>query len=306
MNIIGKRIYWYILSGIMIAISIAALVMWGINPGADFTGGTLIEVGFNKNVPAKTVEGSLKDLDLPSLSISDTGQNSVFIKTKTLKAGDIDKIIDTISINLESNPDLGITTVTKKQSQVIGPTIGKDLTKRAAIAVCVAIVAIVLYIAWAFRRVQKPFTSWSMSIATIIALVHDIIIILGFVSIINHFYNFEANSYLLVAVLTVLGFSVHDTIVVFDRIRENLLKSPSNIDIEKSVNDSINQTLGRSLNTSLTAVLVLLALSVIGGGSIRSFVITLLVGIIIGTYSSIFVGSPLLVTWSKLKRNKSS
>lgn len=306
MNIIGKRIIWYILSTLMVIVSITALFIWGINPGADFTGGTLIEVGFNKNVPAKIVEESLKDLDLPSLSVSSAGQDSVLIKTKAREAGDIDKIVDTISVNLKSNPELEINTVVKKQSQIIGPSIGKDLTKRAAQAVVVAIVAIVLYIAWSFRKVQKPFTSWSMSIATIIALAHDIIIILGFVSITNHYYGFEANSYLLVVILTILGFSVHDTIVVFDRIRENILKSPSNIVFEKIVNDSINQTLGRSLNTSLTAVLVLLALATIGGGSIKSFIITLLAGIIIGTYSSIFVGSPLLVTWTKIKRSKTT
>lgn len=305
MNIIKRRLIWYILSGVLIIASILALAFWGLNPGADFTGGTLIEVGFNKNVSSGTVYEALKDIDLPSITVSNTEQNSVLIKTKVLEAGEIDNILSTLKTNLVSDSNnLGITQVEKKQVQVIGPTVGSDLTKRAMKAVAIAIIAIILYIAWSFRRVQRPFSSWSMSTATILALVHDIIIIFGFVSLINHFYGYEANSYLLVALLTVLGFSVHDTIVVFDRIRENLLHRPDSDKIAVIVNDSINQTLARSLNTSLTAVLVLLALATIGGGAIRPFVLTLLAGIVVGTYSSIFIASPLLVTWGSIREKK--
>ena len=301
MNIIGRRIIYYIISGTLIVLSVVALSVWGLKPGADFTGGTLVTVGFNKGVTASDVQTSLKDLGLPSLAVSNIDNNVVQIKTSPLERGDIDKIISTLKINLTANKEAGITKVDELQAQTIGPVVGGDMTKRAAYAVGFAVIAIVLYIAWAFRKVQKPFSSWSMSIATIMALAHDIIIILGFVSAINHFYGFEANSYLLVAVLTVLGFSVHDTIVVFDRIRENLLHNPHNQGLEHIVNASVNQTLARSINTSLTAVLVLLALTTIGGGEIRPFVLTLLIGIVIGTYSSIFVGSPILVTWSNIK-----
>jgi len=145
-----------------------------------------------------------------------------------------------------------------------------------------------------------------MSSATIIALLHDIIITLGFVSIINHYYGYEANSYLVVALLTVLGFSVHDTIVVFDRVRENLLHAPAHTPVMVTVNNSINQTIARSLNTSLTALLVLIALAGLGGASIKPLVLTLLAGITIGTYSSIFVASPILVTWDKIKSRSSA
>ena len=145
-----------------------------------------------------------------------------------------------------------------------------------------------------------------MSAATIIALVHDVIFTLGFVSLINHFYGFEANSYLLVAILTVLGFSVHDTIVVFDRIRENILHASRATTLTSIVNESVNQTMARSLNTSLTVLLVLLALASIGGSSIRPFVLTLFAGIAVGTYSSIFVASPLLVSWSYIKNRRAS
>ena len=305
MNIIKRRIIWYILSSILVTYSIVAMVIWGINPGADFTGGTLIGVGFNTYVSANDVRESIKDLGLQSLSVSETGNNSVSIKTTTLERGEIDEIISTLKTNLSQAPSLGVTSVEEKQVQVIGPTLGSDMTKKAIIAVCIAVVAIILYIAWSFRKVQRPFSSWSMSTATIIALTHDIIVVIGFVCTINHFYGFEADGYLLVALLTILGFSVHDTIVVFDRIRENLLRTASNIPVEKTIEDSINQTLARSLNTSLTAILVLLALATIGGGAIRPFALTLLIGIAIGTYSSIFLASPILVTWTNI-RNKFS
>jgi len=301
MNIIKKRIIWYIFSIIISVLSVLALLFWGLKPGADFTGGTLIKVGFNTNISAVAIKDSMKDLDLKDLSVSNSDNNIVQIKTEPISKKEVDKIISTIKINLTSNKSLGITKVEELQVQTIGPTVGSDMTKRASIAVCVAVIGIILYIAWAFRKVQQPFSSWSMSIATVVALCHDILIILGFVSTINHFYGFEANSYLLVALLTVLGFSVHDTIVVFDRIRENLLRSPHSESLEKVVDSSIDQTLARSINTSVTAILVLLALTTIGGGSIRPFVLTLLAGITIGTYSSIFVASPLLVTWNNIK-----
>ncbi len=304
MNITGKRLYYYIFSAILMVASVAAMVAWGINPGTDYTGGTLLEVGVNKYVDSTTVKEALKDLSLPELSVTNTGKNNIQIKTSLTDASKIKEIVPTLKQNLAGNKEQGITEVDLMQSQTIGPTVGNDLTKRAIIAVCVAILAISLYIAWSFRRVQKPFSSWSMSIATVIALAHDAIVTMGFVATINHFYGFEANSYLLVAIITILGFSMHDTIVVFDRIRENILHLPKQEPVVKTVNDSVNQTLARSLNTSMTAILVLLALAIIGGGAIRPFVLTLLFGIAVGTYSSIFIASPVLVTWIHMRRNR--
>lgn len=304
MNIIGKMRIWYGFSLALMATSIIALVALGIKPGADFTGGTLVEVGFNTSVKAGDIQTSLKDLDLPSLSVSNTDKNSVLIKTAPIERGEIDTIITTLRDNLTSSPEWGITEVNERQSQTVGPAVGNNLARRAVIAVILAVFAIILYIAWSFRRVQKPFSSWTMSTATIVALIHDIIFTLGFVSVINHYYGFEANSYLLVALLTVLGFSVHDSIVVFDRIRENILHASRRNALESIINDSVNQTLARSLNTSLTVILVLLALASIGGSSIRPFVLTLLAGIATGTYSSIFVASPLLITIHNMRARR--
>jgi len=304
MNIIGKRLYLYIFSCLLMVVSIMAIMTWGVKPGTDYTGGTLLEISLNKSIDAKVVKESLKDMDLPELSVTGTSNKTVQIKTSQTDTKIIKEVTPTLRQNLTANKEQGITAVHLLQSQTIGPTVGKDLTKRAIIAVIIAIITIALYIAWSFRRVQKPFSSWSMSIATIIALAHDVVITLGFVSIINHIYGFEANSYLLVAIITVLGFSMHDTIVVFDRVRENILHTHKQEPVSKTVNDSVNQTIARSINTSMTAILVLLALAIIGGGPIRPFVLTLLMGIAIGTYSSIFVASPVLVTWVHMRQKR--
>ncbi len=304
MNIIGRTRIWYGFSLFVTGVSIVALVIFGIKPGADFKGGTLVEVGFNTSVKAGDIQTSLKDLNLPSLTVSNTNKNSVLIKTSPIERDRIDAIVATLRANLTSNLEWGITEVTEKQSQTVGPAVGDNLARRAIIAVVLAVIAIILYIAWSFRRVQRPFSSWTMSTATIVALIHDIVFTLGFVSVINHYYGFEANSYLLVALLTVLGFSVHDSIVVFDRIRENLLHASRHNALETIINDSVNQTLARSLNTSLTVILVLLALSSIGGSAIRPFVLTLLAGIATGTYSSIFVASPLLITINNIRHRR--
>lgn len=306
MNIIKRRVIWYILSALFTVTSIVALSIWGINPGADFTGGTLIEVGFDGDVPAQVAREAIKDLDLSGVSVSNTSSQSVLIKAGVLEGKEIDNLIETLKINITADESRGVTEVYKKQSQVIGPSLGRDTTKKAVTVTIIAIIAILLYIAWSFRKVQKPFSSWSMSLTTVITVALDITTVLGFISIVNHFYGFEANSYLLVAILTILGYSIHDTIVVFDRIRENILHHEGGEKIESIVERSVDQTLARSLNTSLTLILVLLALTTIGGGAMRPFVLTLLVGITFGTYSSIFVAASLLTSWGKYNEKKLS
>lgn len=298
MNIVGKIKLWYTISTLLIIASIVSLVVFGLHLGADFQGGTLLEIGFNQAVNARDVEEALSELNLPSLQVSETDNNGVIIKTAPIDGGVVTQIQGVLKEKIGNNVDGSIE---ERQVQTIGATVGKDLTKKAIIATIIAIIAISIYIAWSFRKVQKPFTSLSMSVATVIALAHDVIITLGFVSVINHFYGYEANSYLLVALLTILGFSVHDSIVVLDRVRENLLHTSSKMSVKDIVNESIQQTIARSLNTSLTAILVLLALSTIGSGSIRPFALTLLAGIAFGTYSSIFIASMILVTWDSMK-----
>ena len=188
--------------------------------------------------------------------------------------------------------------VTQQQFETIGPVVGSEITTNALYAILVAAVLIVLFIAWAFRGVRKPMSSWRFGICAVIALLHDALVVLGIFSLLGHFAGVEVDSLFVTALLTVIGFSVHDTIVVFDRIRENLRRNLTS-EFPQVVNDSILQTLVRSLNTSLTAMLVLFTLLIFGGASIRWFIVAMLIGIASGTYSSIFNASQLLVVWQE-------
>ena len=181
----------------------------------------------------------------------------------------------------------------------VGPSIGQELKRKSLYAIITVLIAIVLYIAWAFRKVSKPVASWKYGMTAIIALFHDVMIVLGVFAVLGRFLDMEINTAFVAAILTVLGYSVNDTIVVFDRIRENLPRSDE--DFESTVNISVNQTLRRSINTSLTTLLVLLSIFFFGGTTIRDFVLALSIGVFIGTYSSIFLASPVLVVWEKLK-----
>jgi preprotein translocase subunit SecF len=182
----------------------------------------------------------------------------------------------------------------------VGPSIGEELKRKSVTAIFVVIVAIVLYIAWAFKKVSRPVESWKYGVSAIIALFHDVIITLGAFAILGYIYDIEINTAFVAAILTVLGYSVNDTIVVFDRVRENLPKSDD--DFETTVNTSVNQTITRSINTSVTTLVVLLSILFFGGSTIRDFVLALSIGVAIGTYSSIFLASPVLVVWEKMKK----
>jgi preprotein translocase subunit SecF len=182
----------------------------------------------------------------------------------------------------------------------VGPSIGAELKRKAVYAIFFVLIAILLYITYVFRKVSRPVASWKYGMAALLAMFHDTIITMGVFAVLGRFYNVEINTTFVAAVLTVIGYSVHDTIVVFDRIRENLPRS--NEDFEGTVNVSLNQTLVRSVNTSLTVIFVLLSIIIFGGSSIRTFAMAMAIGIFFGTYSSIFVAPPLLVMWEKMKK----
>ncbi len=191
----------------------------------------------------------------------------------------------------------------EKRFETIGPAIGNEMKRRAILSILVVLLMIIIYIAWAFRQVSKPISSFYYGIASIIALFHDVIIPPGIFAILGHFYGVEINLLFITGLLTVLGFSVHDTIVVFDRIRENLHKSHFK-DFETTVNESIKQTFSRSIATSLTVLLTVLAIYLFGGESTKEFALLLIFGLFFGTYSSIFIASPLLVSWEKYQSRK--
>ncbi len=288
--LIHRRGVWFGLSIVLSILSIAAIATWGLRIGIDFKGGQLIEAKFKQPTTIEAVRDDLAaapDSALPISSAIESGPNTFLIRTTatadqlTALRGQLDKVGEWEQIRFEN----------------VGPTVGKDLTNKAVLAVVLASVAIILYIAFAFRHVPKPTNSWQFGITAVIALLHDLLITIGAFSLFGHLYGFEVDSLFITALLTVMGFSVHDTIVTYDRIRENLLHHASGMSFADIVISSINQTLVRSLNTSLTLVLVLASLVTLGGASIRPFIAALLVGVTAGAYSSIFLASQLLVVW---------
>ena len=292
MNIIKYRTIYFSFSAILFIASIIFLSIWGLKLGNDFTGGSLLEVNFSGEMPSnQAIKDKLVSLNLGDINIQPLENQSVILRLK-----DVDE-----QVHQDILKALG--SVEEKRFETIGPVVGQELKTRALYAIALTLLAIVLYIAWAFRKVSRPIASWKYGVATLIALMHDVIIPVGVFAVLGHFYGIEVGLLFVTAVLTILGFSVHDTIVVFDRIRENLRKGGSK-NFEETVDKSINQTLTRSINTSLTVVLTLLAVYFFGGQSIKYFTLALLIGVIFGTYSSIFIASPVLVAWEKRSRRK--
>jgi len=296
-NIISKTKYAYIFSGTLTILSIISLFVWGLKFGIDFTGGTRMEVQFANAVPVnQDLEDTLKEQNLKSLIIQPTENNSAIIRY----ASEEDKVNQGVLKALtEKYPD-------SKQLSVdfTNSSVSAELKSKSLWAIFFAVVGIMAYIAWAFRKVSRPVESWKYGAGAVIALIHDVLITVGIFSVLGHFKEIEVGIPFIAALLTILGFSVHDTIVVYDRTRENLMRSSSKEQFPDIVNRSLNETLVRSINTSLTVLLTLLAIYIFGGESIRDFSLALLVGVFFGTYSSIFVASALLVTSYKMQLKK--
>lgn len=280
----------FAVSGIILLFGIVSLSLYGLNLGIDFKGGTVTELQFKDSPSVAKVRDILAQEQIKNVNIQTAGNNGLIIKTESIEKAKHDEILSKITTDVGSFEE--------KRFESIGPTIGKELTRSAILQLILVSLGIVLYLAYAFRKVPRPLTSWQFGLTAVIALFHDLLVVLGIFSILGHFKGVEIDSLFVTAMLTVLGFSVHDTIVVFDRIRENLRRDAGQ-SIEQIVNHSISQTIVRSLNTSLSVLFVLLAMLLFGGESIRYFVFALFIGIIAGTYSSIFVASPLLVIWQK-------
>lgn len=297
MDIIGKKNLYFLISFLIIIPGIIALVLWGLNLSIDFTGGSRITLSIKNVQSQNAVEVIRKNLEKDKIKIAsiEKSNNLIFVRTQPLDQKQNDKFVNDLKKEIKDFKE--------EEFETIGPTIGEETTSDAVKAVVLASLLIVLYITWSFRKIPKPASSFRFGICAIIALIHDVLVVVGVFAIFGHFFGVEIDSLFVTAVLTVIGFSVHDTIVVFDRIRENL-KRMSSSSFSTVVNDSILQTLDRSLNTSLTVVLVLLALLLFGGESIKWFVVALLVGVVSGTYSSIFNASPLLVLWQEIKNKK--
>ena len=296
MFVIKYKAVFFTLSALLVLGSLFSLYQYGLNFGTDFKGGTIMELNYVTTRPeAAVIKETLAPFNLGSVSVQPAGTNSVILRFGTINE-------DTHNIVLKSlvGNNSGIT---ETRYSSIGPSLGKELARKGMIALGVAVLFIIIYIAIAFRSVSRPVKSWKFGLIAIAALVHDVIIPTGVFSILGHFYGVEIDSLFLTALLTIFGLSISDTIVVFDRVRENLKKHKTE-PFAETVGHSLEETYVRSFNTSFTVILALLALLLFGSDSTRYFALALTIGMVVGTYSSIFIASPLLVVWEKLARRK--
>ncbi len=295
-DVVGKKWWYFLFSGIIILPGLVSLLLWGLRPSVDFTGGTLIELENSRFNDPKSIEETKKIFlsnKIEVSSVTKSGPSSYIFRSKEISQQQNNVI------KKEIEKKLG--TVTEKRFETVGPTIGKELTQKALTAVVLVSLAIILYIAWSFRGIPKPYSPFKFGICAVAALIHDALVVVGLFSLLGHFFNVEVDSLFVTALLTVIGFSVHDTIVVFDRIRENLSKMPGK-KFSSVVNDSIMETLVRSVTTGLTVLFTLTAMLLFGGETIKWFVVALLVGFISGSYSSILNAAQLLVLWEEKRK----
>ncbi len=308
MFFVNNRKIIYGIIGIIVSLSAGALFLWGLDYGIEFTGGTLIEFAYKDNVPDKAVlEKGLDNLDMGQYSLRTSGDDGYMLRTKDISEKEYDRVRDALTVD-------GSTLIEKRRATV-GPTIGKELKNKAFVAIAVVVLLIILYVAFAFRNVrvseddenQEGVSSWMYGLIAIFVLAHDILVPLGMFAVLGHFFGAEVDVLIVMALLTILGYSVNDTIVIFDRVRENLIKNYEDgtvEDFEETVGKSLSQTYARSINTSFTTLLVILSLLIFGGPTTMYFALTLAVGVFAGTYSSVALAAPLLVTVEKWQKEK--
>lgn len=284
-NIIGKRKIFLIISGVLCGVSILALIFWGLRPGIDFTGGTMMEVRFEDVPPTgQEIREILVDLELGEINIQATEARGVILRFR-----EIDEATHQIILEKLGQPE-------EIRFEVIGPIIGRELTNKAIWAIVLVNLAVLFYVLWAFRRLSKIVKkgeAWLYGGGALAALFHDVLIVLGLFAFLGKFAGTEINSTFITAILTVIGYSVNDSIVIYDRMRENFLLY-GHKDFKGVVNRSLNETLTRSINTSATTILVLLALFFFGGGAIKDFILAMMVGVAIGAWSSISIATSFL------------
>lgn len=287
-DFVGKKSWFFLISAIVIIVGIASLVIFGVRAGADFAGGISMTLQFNPPVEQNQLRQEMADMGYDKATIQSAGEGSFIIHLKDISPEVADELTKELGEKLACQ-------VTRTNYYSASPTVGAETARNAGIAVVIAAIAMLIYIVWAFRRMPRPFR-WG--VCAIIALAHDIFIIIGIFSILGWLIGVEIDAMFITGLLAVVGYSINNTVVIFDRIRENKAKGISS-DFAVTVNCSIVETLGRSLNTALTTLFVLFALFLFGGATIHYFVLVLLLGVIIGTYSSICISSQLLVVWEK-------
>ncbi len=293
MFIIKHRTLFFALTGVLVAAALLSTIFFGLKLSIDFTGGTLAQVSYpGGRPPVTTLQTSLDIADFRGYSLREAGTSDYILRAGSMTSAQRQNLPQTLSVG-------GTSPGTIVQLSEIGPTIGAELRSKAILASIVVMLCILLFIAFAFRKVSRPISSWVYGGVALVTLIHDVIIPVGFFAMLGHITDASVDTLFVTALLTVLGFSVHDTIVVFDRVRENLRLNHEKGRKESfadTAGRSLSQTFTRSINTSLTVALTLAVLYIIGPASTRDFALTLLVGIVAGTYSSIFLATPLLVT----------
>lgn len=293
-RIIKKTPYWFIFSGTLMVLSIVALSIFGLRLSIDYKGGAEIQFTSSDSNRLEIAKSVLEKQSIPDFEIKSGSANSVIVLLPEITNEQHSAISKAMQAELGE--------YTETNYDTVGPTISKDITTKSIMAVILASLGIILYIAYAFRKVPRPLSSWKFGLSAVIAIIHDLLVTIGIVSVLGHYFIWmQVDALFVTALLTIMGFSVHDTIVVYDRLRENFIKNPHK-DIELITEESVNQTLARSINTSLTVIIVLLASYLLGGSSIQHFILVLIIGIFFGTYSSIFVAAAIVVAWHKKRK----
>jgi len=292
-NFIKYRKIYYFFSGILVLGSIASLVIFGLNFGIDFTGGSILELAFENRPENQAIQDKLKDLNFGEITIQPAGEKGVILRLKDIPENTHQEIISKLG---------EISKIEEKRFESIGPVVGRELRQKTLILVVLAIAALLTYIAISFRKVSQTVSGLKYGIVSIIALCFDVIVPIGVFAILGKFYNVQFNIPIVTALLTILGYAINDKIIIFDRIRENLLKGRGLENFRDLVNQSLNQTIIRSLSTGSCTFLVLCAIFFLGGETLKYFALTLMIGILAGTYSSLFLASPLLASWVMWRR----
>lgn len=282
-----KKIY-FAFSAFLILGSLVSLLIFGLNLGIDFTGGSILEIEYKNSRPSnQEIKENISDLDLGTIYLQPSGENGLIIRMKEISEEVHQNLLRKLNLTGQ---------IEERRFESIGPTIGRELKEKTKILILIALFSIVLYIAFSFRRVQKPLSSWQYGLASLVALFHDVFLPIGIFSILGEFFGIQITIPVVIALLIILGYSINNTVVVFDRIRENLIRGEG-VTFEETVNKSLSQALVRCLNTAFTTLLVLITIFFWGGVTLKYFALTLIIGITAGTYSSLFLTSSLLVGW---------
>ena len=297
-SVIKTKKIWFSLSGVLFVLSILAVAVWHLKLGIDFTGGSLMELHTPAHIEAVQLSNAADTVLKDKSQVQPIGGDGYIVRTPFIDEPKHQAILEAI----KKIPGIG--EVREERFETIGPTVSAELQSKAVWSILVVLIAIILYVAWAFREVSHPIQSWKFGIVAVIALLHDVFIPVGVFAVLGKFLGYEVDTLFVTAVLTILGFSVHDTIVTFDRVREHIKRTPKAV-FNELVDTSVRETLRRSINTSMTVLLVLLPVYFFGGETIKQFLLVLILGVIVGTYSSVCIACPLLSVWNDLAHNRS-